>query len=844
MSFLRSRRGLGLAAVLILLGLFLVRPGAQRLRSRIAGSISRAIDRPVEIGSVTLHLLPQPGFDLGNFVVYDDPAFSAEPMLHSDDVTASLRVSSLFRGRLEISNLSLSEPSLNLVRNSAGHWNLENLLERAQKNPIAPTGKAANETRPEFPYIEADQGRINIKLGTEKKPYALTNADFSFWQESENSWGMRLKAQPVRTDFSLSDTGQLRVSGTWSRAESLRQTPLQLSAEWTRGQLGQLTKLIAGNDKGWRGAVTLRASLTGTPADLGVHAEGLVDDFRRHDIVGGGSLRLATQCDGRYHSAEKQFSDILCRTAAGDGRLTLNGTANVGWGNPAFHLALTAQDVPAQSLTSFLRHIKRDVPEDLIATGKLDAIVRLDSDQSGFSWSGGGQTGAVQVQSGSAEASVALDSIPFSFVSSAPNQAGTKESPHLKRFVIPDSPANRIEVGPLEVALGKPMPALVQGWIARSGYDLKIAGDSQVQRVLQLARLAGLPAPRMAADGGARLDLQLAGTWSGFAAPRVTGKAQLQTVRAEVRGMNAPLEISAANVLLDHDLVTVQGLSASTGTINWHGSLNMPRPCGIPSACLVRFDLHADQLSTDQLNQLINPRVVKRPWYRFLTADSQTGAPYLARVHATGRISTDKLLVRSLVATKVSANLSLESGVVVASGLHADVLGGKHTGEWRANLLAKPPVYTGGGKLDRFALGQLAEMMHDGWVTGTASAEYQATTSGLSAAELFSSADATVQIEARDGTLPHIELGEQAGPLHLKHLGARLVLHDRVFNIHDGKLETPGAIYQLTGTASFGQALDLKLARSGATGFNITGTLPRPRVAPATIQETEAVLKP
>ncbi len=797
----------------------------------------------MEIGSVTLHLLPQPGFDLGNFVVYDDPAFSAEPMLRSDDVTASLRVSSLFRGRLEISNLSLTEPSLNLVRDAAGHWNLENLLERAQKNPIAPTGKTANETRPEFPYIEADQGRINVKIGPEKKPYALTNADFSLWQESENSWGMRLKAQPVRTDFSLSDTGQLRVSGTWKRADTLRQTPLQLTLEWSHAQLGQVTKLIAGNDKGWRGGVTLTATVTGTPADLGVHTEALVEDFRRSDIVGGGSLRLAAQCDGRYHSALKQFSDILCRTPAGDGRLALNGTANLGWGNRAFHLALTAQDVPAQSLTTFLRHIKRDIPQDLIATGKLDGIVRLDRDQSGFTWSGGGQTAAIQLQSTSAGASLALDDIPFSFVSSTATNAASKERKPRQAVAFP-APANRIEVGPLEIPLGKPTPALVQGWIARSGYDLKIAGDGQVQRVLELARLAGLPVPRLAADGSARLDLQLAGAWSGFAAPRVTGKAQLQTVRAEVRGMNAPLEISAANVLLDHDLVTVQGLSASTGTITWHGSLTLPRPCGVPDACLIRFDLHADQLSTDQLNQLVNPRAVKRPWYRFLTPDSQTGVPYLARVHATGRISTDKLLVRNLVATKVSANLSLENGTVVASGLHADVLGGTHTGEWKANLLAKPPVYTGSGKLDHFALGQLAEMMHDGWVTGTASAEYQATTTGLSAGELFSSADATLLVEARDGTLPHIELGEQAGPLHLKHLGARLVLHDRVFDIHEGKLETPGGIYQLSGTASFGQALDLKLARSGATGFNITGTLTRPRVAPATIQETEAVLKP
>jgi len=153
--------------------------------------------------------------------------------------------------------------------------------------------------------------------------------------------------------------------------------------------------------------------------------------------------------------------------------------------------------------------------------------------------------------------------------------------------------------------------------------------------------------------GASGLILQLAGAWSGFAAPRVTGKAQLQSVRAEVRGMNAPLEIS----FRQHRAPTMiwspfQNLSAATSTIAWHGSLTLPRPCGVPSACLIHFDLHADQLGTDQLNQLLNPHAVKRPWYRFLTADAQGGMPYLARVHAAGRISTDRLLVRGLVATK------------------------------------------------------------------------------------------------------------------------------------------------------------------------------------------------
>src|ERR1700748_2744727 len=100
-----------LAAIALLLFLFLLRPGASRLKSRIAGAISAAMGRAVEIGDVHVRLLPRPGFDLENLVVYDDPAFGAEPMLRAAEVTANLRLMSLIRGRMEIARLDLTEPS-------------------------------------------------------------------------------------------------------------------------------------------------------------------------------------------------------------------------------------------------------------------------------------------------------------------------------------------------------------------------------------------------------------------------------------------------------------------------------------------------------------------------------------------------------------------------------------------------------------------------------------------------------------------------------------------------------------------------------------------------------------
>jgi hypothetical protein len=258
------------------------------------------------------------------------------------------------------------------VRNAEGRWNLENLLERAAKTPVAPTSKTRSEVRPGFPYIEADHGRINFKSGPEKKPYSLTEANFALWQDSENAWGVRLKAQPMRTDFNLSDTGLLEVEGSWERAVNLHQTPLQFAVQWEGAQLGQVTKLTLGQDKGWRGAIEITAALTGTPEDLTEATDATVQDFHRYDIASDKSLRLAAHCGGHYSSTDHVVSKIACRGPVGDGVIAVDGTVALLSALPAYNLTVLAQKVPVQPLVDLARRMKKNIPSGIVATGKLD----------------------------------------------------------------------------------------------------------------------------------------------------------------------------------------------------------------------------------------------------------------------------------------------------------------------------------------------------------------------------------------------------------------------------------------------------------------------------------------
>jgi len=848
LKFLRSSRGRVVAGIVLVLALFLVRPGAQRLRTRIVRSIGLALGRPVDVGSVTLRLLPQPGFDLENFVVHEDPEFGAEPVLQSSDVVATVRVSSLLRGRLEISRLSLTEPSINLVRNNEGHWNLEKLVERAASTPVAPTSKTRREARPGFPYIEADHGRINFKFGQEKKPYSLIEANFALWQDSENTWGMRLKAQPKRTDFNLSDTGLLAVDGAWQRSANLHETPVQFTLQWEGAQLGQVTKLTLGQDKGWRGGVRISAKFTGTPKNLTVDTEGSIEDFRRYDISGDQALRLAARCTGHYSSTNHVLSGLACRAPVGDGGITLNGSVAPMPGARAYDLTMLVQNLPLQPLVEFARRVKKNVPTDIIAAGKLDASITLQrastSTSMGPVWRGGGEVLALNLRSPLTDTRLALDKIPFTISSSSNDNHGMKQNAGRSRgSVIPARTDPRLDVGPFNLALGKPTSATVRGQFSRSGYNFLVQGEAEVQRLLEVAHTVGLPAPQPMANGEARINLHVGGSWAGFAAATVTGTAQLHSVRARVRGLSEPVEISAASIELTPGTSEVRQLTASVAGNTWRGSLTVPRQCEKSQTCPIRFDLHTDEFATDELGVLLNEEPGKQPWYRFLTSPAQP-KPYLASLYAIGKLTASRVLIHSLVANRVSAEVELEQGRLQLSDLRGDVLGGRHTGEWQMDFTGTPPTYHGNGTLERVALGQIAEAMHDAWITGTASVEYHADTLGWTKAELLSNADAGFQLEARDGSLPHLTLAGDSSPLRVNRFVGRLLLRDGKFEIEQGKLQTPGGIYQLSGTASRGRILDFKLARDGARGFNITGTVDQPRVAISATPETQAALKP
>src|SRR6266436_2950416 len=147
-------------------------------RRFLIAHLEASFGRPVEVRRFDFSLLDGARLQANSITISEDPRFGREYFLRADTLKAGLRWRALLSGRFEFGSLSLSRPSLNLVRNSQGRWNIEQWLPPAPSEPLRPgfVGPAAaprNVSTARLYRVDVDGGRINFKQGDDKSPLAL-----------------------------------------------------------------------------------------------------------------------------------------------------------------------------------------------------------------------------------------------------------------------------------------------------------------------------------------------------------------------------------------------------------------------------------------------------------------------------------------------------------------------------------------------------------------------------------------------------------------------------------------------------------------------------------------------
>ncbi|MGB7171565.1 MAG: AsmA family protein [Acidobacteriaceae bacterium] len=820
-------------AVILLLALAIFLPPLVNLgkyRRSITASMSEALGRPVYVGDMQLRLLPTPGIVMSDFTVEEDPAFGSEPALHANSVVASLRLTSLWRGRLEVSRISLDEANLNLVRNAAGQWSVGSVLLRAAQIPNAPTGQRHAGARPRFPYIEATDARIDFKSGLEKRPFSLMNAEFSMWQASADEWRLRLKAQPVRTDLELhlSDTGELQVEGSLRRAEDLNEMPVRLRAEWSGAQLGQVSRMLAGFDSGWRGDLDATTTIGGTVGDLQLQSRLSVRGLQRQDFQPARTLDVDATCRGEYRHPERTLGGITCFWPVGGGHLLLTGSAQP-FAPARAHLQLEVNQIPAEFLLEVLG-LMRPHAQNVTATGTLNGSFRVDL---GIQPTVAGAAKATGVVLSSPGGTFALPTVDL--VAGEPQPAPKGPRAAKKMNAAPAREPDAIALQTVALAMGGAGPLKADGFVDRSGFHLHLSGPASMARLMAMGSNFGLLENALAlaaAKGRVEMDTVTTGNWipplmGGSSGIATTGTLHLEGAELRAGFLRAPVGVTSADVELKPGEVLWQKADLHYGGMDLQGSGEYPAVCNQPGTCPATFALSMGALNAAKIETIVAgkpPGLLGEIITNALGGGNAAGWPPLR-----GTVEASALDLGTLSVQNVAASVAVEGKKLTIASLGGAALGGKLQASGTMDASSGTPQWTMDVRMTGVSLPAAGKVFGEVWGAGTAAAEAKLTMSGYQGADLVSSASGTFRFLWQNGGLPGVSRVSEPALERFDQWAATGTIASSTLTLTEGGVTRAGRTNAVRGTIAFDRSVNLTMeTRRGRV--RIGGTVEHPAV--------------
>ncbi len=795
----RLRLWVGLAAFAVMLATVIVPPmvSISRYKSRITQLMSVALGRPVRLSSVELRLFPVPGFVLTDLTVQEDPAYGAEPVLHANTVRASIRLLSLWQGRLEIGTISLDEASLNLVRTAEGRWNLDPLFRTAaaRAEPAASAGESGAEQgrrSARLPYLEATNSRINFKSGPEKLPFSLVDTDLSFWQERPGEWRIRLRGQPARTDLSLdlADTGFVRLEASLQRAPERRKMPVHVDLEWREAQLGQLTRLVLGSDPGWRGDLTGEMHVDGTAEAAAIKTRLRAAGVHRAEFAPAAPLDFDLSCSLLYHYSMRSMEKLACDSPLGDGRVHLAGELPGDSGKP--RLSVELDHIPVGAGLDALRTIRSGLGPGLEAAGTVSGKISYDAAAPeaaapliGQQRMGRATASRDKVHAAKAHAapagpltgSLTVENFQLSGDGlSTPIQATKlvlEPAAAVARSLPPGhSPAAAQPVAleaTVTVPAGGSIPLAITATLALSGYEVTVRGQASIARARELAHVAGMAhADALDALAGDPLtvDLSAEGPWLTAEAPGATadqpsttdslsGTLALHNANWKADYLANHVEIAQATLHLGAGQLEWDPAVFSYGPVKGTASLSMPVDCTPEEPCVPQFEVHFGDLDASDLQAAIlgarEPGTLLSTLIARLRPSS--AAPSWPRLE--GSVTAESLALGPVKLQGATATLHISQTGAEITGLDADLLGGHLQGGGTLTTATGEgkPAYTLEGHFENLSPAEVGQLLGLRWLGGAFEADGKIDLSGFTDKDLAASVKGTVHFDWRRGSI-------------------------------------------------------------------------------------------
>jgi hypothetical protein len=822
------------------------------LQRRITARLESAFGRSVQVGRYDFSLWRGPTLQAQSVTFGEDPRFGHEYFLRAESLTVRLRWQGLLRGHIQLGTVSLERPSLNLVRNSDGDWNLAEWLPRPASTTsslAASSTSSATAQSVRFSRIEVDSGRINFKRGDEKLPFALVGVTGYVEPAEAGRWAMDLEAIPTRAAVNVQQAGILHVSGHMGGTSS-RLRPAELDASWSDASLPDVLRLARSSDYGVRGMLTLIMNARTEDHEDGwtIQSRAEFRQLHRWDLaLRADNPALNVLAKIRWNPMTFGFDVIDAAIEAphsharASGRVEwkTSGQSSASQSSPVF-IDVTSSLIDMNDVLAWIRAFHSDVAADI----SLRGFAGVDGNISGWPWHmdrvavtiGGAELtgghlrvpahlGNVQFRLDDGTASVTPVTLWFGASVSSFRMETSKNRDSI------DFPIFHLS-GNLTQARDLIATASALGWNISRGWDL--AGPVRCDLRWQGAAFPWRTQPTGSID------------WGGE-----SGEMSLRTPF-----LNQPIENIRAHADWKPGSHHIALSSAAAFGAHWTGSFDRRESGGW------QFALSADHLAAADVDRWLNPQWRESFLDRmlpFLNTRASTNA-VTDNLRASGRISIDQFTLAPVVVRRLQGDLKVEGHHIELANARGQFYGGLVAASFEADL-APIPSYRLNVDFSRVDLSALSadSPTFENVFAGAASGDFTLHARGASKSDLLASLACKGKARISDAEFRNLSLtdsmregADRRGISSFNQVSAAFTCVDREIRFPELLLLTPLGEISGVGNMDFAHTLDFRLhavpgtpAEHGTRGaegapqpiYQLTGPVSSPQLTPLPIPE-------
>jgi AsmA protein len=381
-------------------------------RPRIESELTNALGRNVTVGNLSLSLWSG-SLAADNIAIADDPSFSSSPFIHAQKLDVGVELVPLILSKtIHITNLTLTDPQVSLLRDRSGKWNFSTLgsASPAKKTGATPpssagqsptpSGSEAKKTSPARPSENAAQnpseaanpksessieqnlsvGKLSIKGGqisiadtkAPAKAHVYKNVDLTVKDFSYTS------QFPFSLTADLPGGGNVKLDGTAGPINQNDASMTPLKAKIDVKGLDFLASGFIEPSSGIGGVANFDGTVSSDGTQAQSNGNATVDRLKVSPKGSPAQRSVALKYQTTYEM-QKQTGQLQADVTVGKAVAKLIGTYDLRGDSPMLSMKLNAGNMPVDDLETLLPALGVTLPSgSSLQGGTLSADMNIN----------------------------------------------------------------------------------------------------------------------------------------------------------------------------------------------------------------------------------------------------------------------------------------------------------------------------------------------------------------------------------------------------------------------------------------------------------------------------------